>query len=120
MQHIVIRLLCAAIAMKLADVVLTGLEVRGLEALALGSLVLATAHATVRPLLGLLTFPITVVTLGASLWVTNALLLWGTAWLVPGVEVRGVLPALLGALLISIFAGAAQLLLAPEDASDRS
>jgi putative membrane protein len=69
----------------------------------LAGLVLGVVNALLKPLLVVLTLPITVLTLGLFLLVINALLLWLAAAIVPGFRVRGFGPALLGALLLSIF-----------------
>lgn len=59
-------------------------------------------NALVRPILLVLTLPITVVTLGLFLLVVNGLSLQLAAWFLPGFEVSGLLPAILGALVLSI------------------
>jgi len=58
--------------------------------------------AVVRPLLVLLTFPLTLVTLGLFLFVLNAFCLWLTSVIVPGFDVHGFRAAFLGALLITV------------------
>ncbi len=111
------RVLGAGLALWLADRILTGIAIQSFEALVVGTAVLALAHAAVRPILRFFTFPLTLLTLGGSLWVINAGLLYATGWLVPGMDVRGVLPALGGALVISIAAGGTQLLLEADGGS---
>lgn len=56
----------------------------------------------IRPALRLLTLPITIITLGLFSFVLNALLFWAMTLIVPGFIVAGFLPALLGALVLSI------------------
>lgn len=98
----VIRVLVNAGAIYLAASIVPGIHVRDvLTALGAG-LVLGLVNAIVRPVLVVLTFPITLVTVGLFLLVLNALCLWLTSWLVTGFEVRGFWPALLGSLLISV------------------
>ena len=74
-----------------------------LSALVLSGLLFGMAHAFIKPLLVLLTLPITVLTLGLFLLVINALILLLVAWAVPGFHVAGFWPAVLVALFISIF-----------------
>jgi len=57
----------------------------------------------IKPVLSILTLPITVVTLGLFSFVLNAFLFYAIVWVVPGFEVAGFIPALLGALVLSIF-----------------
>lgn len=98
----VLRVLINAAAIYLAATIVPGIEVRDvLTALGAG-LVLGLINAVVRPVLVVLTLPVTILTLGLFLFVLNALCLWLTAQLVKGFEVQGFWPALLGALLISV------------------
>jgi putative membrane protein len=57
---------------------------------------------TVRPILGLLTLPITILTLGLFSFILNALLFWLLSILVPGFVVSGFIPALEATLILSI------------------
>ena len=63
--------------------------------------VLGLVNAVIRPVLVLLTLPVTVVTLGIFLLVINGLLLWLVSAIVPGLHVNGFAGALIGSLLIS-------------------
>jgi len=66
---------------------------------------------TVRPVLGLLTLPINILTLGLFSFVLNALLFWVLSIFVPGFEVSGFIPALQGSLILSIIAGVINIIL---------
>ena len=70
--------------------------------LAIAAAVLGLLNAIVRPILVVLTLPITILTLGLFLIVVNAIMLEVTDWLVPGFEIRGFVWALAGAVLLSI------------------
>jgi len=96
-----IRVLANALAILAAAYVLPGIEVSGGMALLAAGLVLALINAVVRPILLLLTLPITLVTLGLFLFVLNAFCLWLTSELVKGFEVHGFWPAVFGALFVS-------------------
>ncbi len=65
------------------------------------AVVLGLVNAIIRPLLVLLTLPVTVVTLGIFLLVINGLLLWLVSAIVPGLHVNGFLGAVAGSVLIS-------------------
>jgi len=73
------------------------------SALALSGLLFGLAHALLKPVLVILTLPITVVTFGLFLLVVNALLLLLVAWLVPGFHLTGFWHAVLVGLFISVF-----------------
>src|SRR5690349_16511213 len=79
-----------------------GIGLDSLTSALVAGLVLGIINAVVRPILVVLTFPITLLTLGLFLLVLNAFCLWLTSRLVPGFEVHGFAAALLGALVISV------------------
>ena len=64
--------------------------------------VLGLLNAVVRPILVLLTLPVTVITLGLFLFVINALMFWVAASLLTGFEVSGFVAALIGSLIYSV------------------
>jgi putative membrane protein len=70
--------------------------------LVLAALVLGIVNTLVRPILFFLTLPITCLTLGLFYLVINGIAFGLTAWLVPGFEVEGFLPAVVGALCVSV------------------
>ncbi len=84
--------------------VVPGITLRGkpLWPALLAGLVLALINAVVRPILKVLTLPLTLLTLGLFLFVLNAFCLWLTSAIVPGFDVHGFWAAFLGALLISV------------------
>jgi putative membrane protein len=94
-------LLTAALLLIVAKLV-NGVEVSGWGPAIVGALVLGVVNAVVRPVMVVLTFPITIVTFGLFLLVINALVLWLVAAIVPGVRVKGFGPALLGSLLLTL------------------
>ena len=63
---------------------------------------LGLINAVIRPILILLTLPVTILTLGLFAFVINAFMFAITAWIVPGFDISGFLPALLGSLLLSL------------------
>lgn len=56
----------------------------------------------IRPVLQILTLPITVMTVGLFAFILNALLFWGIEFIVPGFDVQGFVPALAGAVVLSL------------------
>lgn len=66
------------------------------------ALVWSVIVMVIKPVLSILTLPITIITLGLFSFVLNALLFWAMTLIVPGFVVSGFLPALLGALVLSI------------------
>jgi putative membrane protein len=105
-------LLTAALLLLVANLV-RGVEVEGWGPAFLGAVVLGLVNAFVRPLMVVLTFPLTILTFGLFLLVINALMLWLVASLVPGIRVQGFGPALLGSLVLTLLNLAVTALVGP-------
>jgi putative membrane protein len=94
-------ILNAAVFLVLSKVI-PGFHVSGWGAAILASLLLGVVNATVGLVLKILTFPLILLTLGLFLFVVNAIVILLVAFLVPGLDINGFLPALLAALVISV------------------
>lgn len=77
-------------------------QLRDITAALLAALLLGLINSTVRPILKLLTFPLTLLTLGLSSLGINALCLWVVAENVPGFEIKGIIPTIAGSIVLSI------------------
>lgn len=80
----------------------SGVTVTSFTGALIAAAVLGALNVVVRPVLVLLTLPVTVITLGLFLFVINALMFWAAAGLVPGLHVNGFVPALIGSLIYSV------------------
>lgn len=90
------------VALGVTAWILPGVHVDSALALVVGSLVLGLVNALVRPILTLLTLPLTVLTLGLFYLIVNAVAFALAAWIVPGFTVDSLGAATLGALLVSL------------------
>lgn len=97
-----VRVLINAVAIYVVAAVVPGIEVSGVLAAIGAGLVLGLINAIVRPILIVLTLPVTLLTLGLFILVLNGVCLWLTSLLVKGFVVHGVWAAIFGALLISV------------------
>lgn len=97
-MSIVRHWLAAALAFLAVAYVLPGFQVRSLMAALIAAAVLGLLNALVKPVLVLLTLPLTLLTLGLFSLVLNALLMALVAALVPGIHISGFGAAFLGAL----------------------
>ena len=93
-----------AVALLSVTYLLPSIQVDGFGSALLAALVLGFINTLVRPVLALLTLPITVITLGVFYLVLNGLLFWLASALLPGFQVGGFVSALLGALLYGVIA----------------
>lgn len=96
------RWLLNAAALMLVAYLYPGVTVDSFVAALVAALVLGLVNAVVRPLLVILTLPVTLLTLGLFLFVINALLFWLVAEVVGGFHVDGFGAALLGSILFSL------------------
>ena len=113
MRHLVHWIL-SAIALWVVAHVVRGIYVSGPVAALIAALVIGFVNATLGLILKVLTFPLTLVTLGLFWFIINALMLKLAAAIVPGFNVRGFLPALIGAVLMSIVSSILQWLVMPQ------
>ena len=102
MLHLLARWIVNAAALMLVAYLYPGVTVTSFGAALLAALVLGLVNAIVRPLLVILTLPVTLLTLGLFLFVINALLFWLVAELVRGFTVSGFGAALIGSILYSL------------------
>jgi putative membrane protein len=102
MRGFLVRWLVSALSLWLASAIVPGMHIEGLGSLVLAALLLGIVNAVFRPLVILLTFPFTILTLGLFLFVINAAMLGFVAWLLPGFTLASFWSALLGSLVVSI------------------
>jgi putative membrane protein len=102
MRGFLVRLLIAAVGLWIADQLLPGMAFTGTGALLVSALVLGFVNALVRPILIVLTFPLTVLTLGLFILIVNGISLALVAWLVPGFQLAGLWSATWGAIIVSL------------------
>ena len=102
MNNFLIRLILSAIAVLICAYILPGAEVSGFVSAIVVAGVLALLNVLLKPILVILTIPITIVTLGLFLLVINTILVMLASWLVPGFAVDGFWWALVFSILLSI------------------
>ena len=101
-MKILVRWALLAAALLLVAQVYPGVAVQGFGSALIGALVLGLLNALVRPILVLLTLPVTLITLGLFLFVINAFMFYAAASLLGGLSVSGFGAALIGSLLYSL------------------
>jgi putative membrane protein len=102
MLKLITKWLLSAAALLFVAYVYSGVEVRSFGAAMLAAFVIALLNAVIRPVLVVLTLPVTVLTLGLFLFVINALMFWLAAEVLDGFQVRGFVGALVGSLMYSV------------------
>jgi putative membrane protein len=102
MLKLLAKWLLSAAALLFVAYVYSGVQVQSFTAALIAALVIGLLNAVVRPVLMVLTLPVTVLTLGLFLFVINALMFWAAAALLDGFQVRGFLGALIGSLVYTL------------------
>ncbi len=90
-----------ALALMAAAYIIPGFKVDNFSSALVASIVLGIANAVIRPILLFLTLPINILTLGLFSFVINIIMIGLAAFFVPGFSINGLLPALLGSIIVS-------------------
>lgn len=101
-MKLIVRWLLLAAALLLVAHLYPGVSVSNFGVALIAAFVLGLLNTLVRPLLVLLTLPVTLITLGLFLFVINAVMFWAAAYLLIGFNVSGFTAALIGSLLYSL------------------
>lgn len=101
-MKLLLRWVLAACALLLVAYVYEGVQVRSFPSALIAAAVIGLFNMLLRPVLVVLTLPVTIVTFGLFLFVINALLFWAAASVLDGFYVGGFWAALLGSLIYSV------------------
>lgn len=102
MLSLIARLLIIVLGILIVSHLVPGIMVSSLYIAVIVAVIWGLINITLKPILYVLTLPITILTLGLFTFVINALLFWFVATFIEGFSVDGFLPALLGAFIISV------------------
>jgi putative membrane protein len=102
MRGFILRVLIGALSLWVASAIVPGVDIRGGATLLIAAILLGVVNALVRPLVVLLTLPLTLLTLGLFLLVVNAAMFGLVAAFLDGFHVSGFWAALFGAIVVSI------------------
>lgn len=100
-MRLLLNWLLSAIALLVVAHIVPGFYVSGIIAALIAAIVIGLVNATLGLALKIVTFPLTLLTLGIFWFVINALMLKVAAALLPGFEIVGFVPALLGAIVLA-------------------
>ncbi|WP_439520532.1 phage holin family protein [Hydrogenophaga sp.] len=101
-MKLILTWLLAACALLLVAYLYPGVQVQSFTSALIAAAVIGLFNAVLRPILVILTLPVTVITLGLFLFVINALLFWAAASVLDGFQVSGFVAALVGSLIYSL------------------
>ena len=101
-MKIIIQWILSAAALLLVTYLYQGVQVQSFTSALIAALVIGLFNALLRPVLVVLTFPVTFVSLGLFIFVINAFLFWAAASVLDGFNVSGFWAAFLGSLIYSV------------------
>jgi len=102
MRGFLYRLVITALGLWAAATIVPGVTIVGVGTLLLAALLLGIVNAIIRPIILILTLPLTVLTLGLFILVVNGISLALVAWVLPGFTVAGLVPAVLGSIVVGL------------------
>ena len=101
-MRLILKWLLSALALLAVTYVYPGVQVSSFTSALIAAAVIGLLNMIVRPVLVVLTLPVTIVTLGLFLFVINALLFWAASGLLQGFNVNGFVAALVGSRIYSV------------------
>jgi putative membrane protein len=102
MRHFFSRFFVSGLGLLLADAVLDGIRFDGAASLWIAALLLGVVNAIVRPLVILVTLPLTLLTLGVFLLVVNGAMLALVAWIMPGFSIETLGSAVMAWIIVGL------------------
>src|ERR1700684_4043605 len=99
-MRLLLNWVLSAVAVWIMAQIVPGIHVNGATAALIAALAIGFINATLGLALKIITFPLTLVTLGLCWWVINGVMLEVASAFVPGFQVRGFLPAFIGAIVL--------------------
>lgn len=90
------------VALLITAYLIPGFVVANLTAAVIAAVVIGVINTFIKPILQLITLPITFMTLGIFSIVLNILLLWGAAYITPGFDINTVMAAIIGSIVLSL------------------
>ncbi len=101
-MQIILALILNALALIVTAYIVPGIQVANFTTAILAAVVLGVVNTFIKPILSFVTAPLTIVTLGLFAFVINAVVLFIVSAVVPGFSVSGWVPAILGAIVLSV------------------
>ena len=115
-MRILLSIVFNAVALYATALVVPGISFRGnVVSLLVAGAIFGLFNLIVRPVALLLSLPLLIVTLGLFYFVLNGILLWVASFFLPGYNVAGILPGILGSLVFAIVNWALNALFSPKD-----
>ncbi len=114
-NHFLIRIAINIASLGLTAYLMKGIQIDNVQSFIISAAVIAILNIVLKPILLILTLPITLLTLGAFIFVINSIIIMTASYLVPGFHVSSFEDGLIGAIVISIINFALNMILKKSD-----
>lgn len=101
-MYLLIALIANTLALVATANLVPGIKLEGIQPAVLAAIILGVLNTFIKPILKVITFPLTILTLGLFSFVLNALMLSLASLIVPGFTIEGLWSAMLGAIVLSV------------------
>lgn len=101
-MKLLIALVINTLALLITDYLIPGIDIVNIQTAIVAAIILGLVNTFIKPILLFLTFPLTLLTLGLFVFIVNAIMLFLTSFIVDGFNISGWLPAILGAVVLSV------------------
>jgi putative membrane protein len=102
---LLVNLLINTVSIFVVAYILTGIQIDSFVTALIVAVVMAVLNVTLKPLLFIITIPLTIITFGLFIFVLNVMVLYAAAWMIDGFQIAGFWWALLFSLLVSFVNG---------------
>ncbi|HTD71577.1 MAG TPA: phage holin family protein [Gemmatimonadales bacterium] len=102
MKGFFFRLVITGLGLWVAETIIPGVQIHGWGNLVVAALLLGIVNAVIRPIILILTLPLTVLTLGLFILVVNGISVALVAWLMPGFTLSGLWAAILASIVVGL------------------
>lgn len=102
MKKIIIQFIALVVALLLAEYLVSGISINGWQTLLVASGLLTIVHIVIKPIVRIITLPLSIITFGLFALILNAIFFWFVAELISGFSVDGFVSAFWGALVVSV------------------
>jgi putative membrane protein len=99
---LVIRIAINVFALFVVEYIVPGFQLLDIWSAIVAAVIIGTVNTFIRPILHLITLPLSLATFGIAAFLINVLLLWGVSLVVPGFEISGFTTAIVSSILLSL------------------
>ena len=101
-MKLIIRLVINVLALLIVEYIIPGFHLASIWTAVVAAVIIGVVNTFIKPILQLVTLPISILTLGLSAFLLNVFLLWSVTLLVPGFTIDSFMTALIASILLTL------------------